>query len=86
MELTDTERKCLRAVHLAGSAVLQKHGFDIKALAAGEFLPHNAGTLLLLVGKGVLEFEPGNHRRLRPTAAGIEAAGRVQPAGARRDR
>lgn len=76
-ELTPAERKCLKAVHAAGSVVMQQGGMDLRALAQGEFLPHRTGTYLLLVGKGMLEFAPGDCRRLQPTTAGRAEAQRV---------
>ncbi|WP_431860067.1 hypothetical protein [Azospirillum sp.] len=85
-DLTDAERKCLKAVVEAGSVVMQKGSFDLRGLAAGEMLPHATGTYLLLVGKRMLEFAPGDCRRLQPTPAGTEEAARYPAAPARRKR
>lgn len=69
VKLTDAQRRCILAIHEAGSTVLASHG---RLLAAGEFLPFEPITVLRLVGLGMIEFcEPA---RLRLTLQGLKIA------------
>lgn len=75
-DLTEADAICLARIREAKSAVLQRAGGRVRALAAGRWLPHDAGLLLTLLGRGWLEWERNagtRGLRLRVSKDGLNA-------------
>ena len=71
--LTDVGQRCLIEIERAGSAVMQRRAGDVRFLAMGEWLPFLPGTVLRLIGLGLLHFTEPLRVRLTPVGAALLA-------------